>query len=296
MQAQATAVQDRSTTVTTGSVTSRDGTTIGYRRLGSGPGVVLLHGAMESGQSHLQLAEKLAAGFTVYLPDRRGRGLSGPFGSDYSVAREVEDLNAVLRETGAGRVLGVSSGALITLRAALTLPNLRKVVIFEPPLLVDGPAIAASLARLDAALAQGNMASALVTGMLAAQIGPAVFNYIPRRLLEPLTNAAMAAEDKKAAGDSVTMRTLAPTLHYDFQLIAEMEGTLESFKAITAKVLLLGGSKSPAYLRASVDGLARMLPNAARVEFPGLGHGATGNTDRGGKPELVAQTLRQFYG
>jgi pimeloyl-ACP methyl ester carboxylesterase len=171
----------------------------------------------------------------------------------------------VLRETGAGRVLGVSSGALITLKAALTLPALEKVVIFEPPLLVDGPAIAASLARLDAALAQGNMASALVTGMLAAQMGPAVFNYIPRRLLEPLTNAAMAAEDKKAAGDSVTMRTLAPTLHYDFQLIAEMEGTLETFKAITAKVLLLGGSKSPAYLKASVDGLARVLANAARV-------------------------------
>jgi pimeloyl-ACP methyl ester carboxylesterase len=295
MQA-AAPVEDRSTTLTTGSVTSADGTEIGYRRLGQGPGVVVLHGAMESGLSHRELAEKLAAGFTVYLPDRRGRGLSGPFGSDYSVAREVEDLDALLRETGADRVLGVSSGALITLRAALTLLALEKVVIFEPPLLVDGPAIAASLARLDEALAQGNTASALVTGMLAAQMGPAVFNHIPRRLLEPLTNAAMGAQDRKAASDGVTMRKLAPTLHYDFQLIAEMDGSLESFKAIEAQVLLLGGSKSPDYLKASVDGLARVLPNAARVEFPGLGHGATGNRDRGGRPELVAEKVGEFLG
>lgn len=41
---------------TTGYVTSKDGTTIGYRQLGQGPGVVLLHGAMESAQSHMQLA------------------------------------------------------------------------------------------------------------------------------------------------------------------------------------------------------------------------------------------------
>src|SRR6202165_1170373 len=100
---------DRSTAITTASVASKDGTTIGYHRLGCGPGVVLLHGAMESGLSHLQLAEQLAAGFTVYLPDRRGRGLSGPFGGGYSIQKEVDDLSALLSETGTGQVLGVSS-------------------------------------------------------------------------------------------------------------------------------------------------------------------------------------------
>jgi pimeloyl-ACP methyl ester carboxylesterase len=191
-------------------------------------------------------------------------------------------------------VFGVSSGALITLQAALSLPALRKVVIFEPPLLVDGPSLTGSLARFDEAIAQDRVASALVTGMLAAQMGPAIFSLIPRWLLEPLTNAAMASEDKKATRDDVTMRMLAPTLHHDFQLITGMEGTLESFAAITAEVLLLGGSKSPAYLRASVDGLARVLPKATRVEFPGLAHGATGNAGRGGRPELVAQKVGEF--
>src|SRR3954470_3608775 len=81
---------------TTGAVTSRDGTPIGYRRLGQGPGVVLLHGAMESAHSHMQLAAALADAFTVYLPDRRGRGRSGPYSADYSIQKDIEDMDALL--------------------------------------------------------------------------------------------------------------------------------------------------------------------------------------------------------
>ena len=62
-----------------------------------------------------------------------------------------------------------------------------------------------------------------------------------------------------------------------------------------ADVLLLGGSKSPAYLKAALDALERVLPHARRVEFPGLGHEASGNSDRRGQPERVAQELRRFF-
>src|SRR5437588_11902713 len=77
-------------------VTSQDGTTIGYRQLGHGPGVVLVQGAMGSAQNFMQLTRALADAFTVYVPDRRGRGISGPYGEDYSIQKEVEDLDALL--------------------------------------------------------------------------------------------------------------------------------------------------------------------------------------------------------
>jgi len=67
--------------VTTGHVEAADGTRIGYRRLGVGPGVIVLHGGMNSSQHMLKLGRGLADAFTVYLPDRRGRGMSGSFGS-----------------------------------------------------------------------------------------------------------------------------------------------------------------------------------------------------------------------
>ncbi|HLZ09766.1 MAG TPA: alpha/beta hydrolase, partial [Chloroflexota bacterium] len=245
--------------------------------------------------SHLQLALALAETFTVYLPDRRGRGRSGPYGDDFDIRKNVEDLDALLTKTGAHDVFGVSSGAIILLQAALALPAIHRAAIFEPPLLVDGSVPTDFLARYDDEIAQGKIAAALVTGMKATQMGPAVFNVIPRWLLERLTAMMMAGEDKRAAVDDVTMRKLAPTLHYDFQLVVESEGLLESFNQIPADLLLLGGSKSPAYLKVALDALEKALPRAKRVEFPGLGHGASGNTNRGGQPKLVARELRQFF-
>ena len=66
---------------TTGSVTSADGTRVGYRRFGRGPGVVLVHGGMQAAQNFSALAVELSDAFTVVVPDRRGRGLSGFRGS-----------------------------------------------------------------------------------------------------------------------------------------------------------------------------------------------------------------------
>ena len=280
---------------TTCFVTSKDGTTIGYRQLGRGPALLLLHGHMESAQSHIQLAEALAASFTVYLPDRRGRGLSGPYGKDYSIQKDVEDMDALLTKTGSHYIFGVSSGGIIWLQAALSLSSIYKAAIYEPPLLINGSPPIAWLTRFDKEMAQGKVASALITAMKGTQMGPPIFNVIPHRLLELLTNMAMKNEDKKAKDYDVTMRMLAPTLHYDFQLVVEMAEKLESFKAIQAEVLLLGGSKSPAYFKVALDTLEKVLPHVTRIEFPGLGHGGSGNTNRGGKPERLAQELLKFF-
>jgi len=283
---------------TTSSVTSQDGTTIGYYQLGHGPGVVLLHGAMESAQSHMQLAEALADAFTVYLPERRGHNLSGPDSKDYSIQKEVEDMDTLLTKTGAHHVFGVSAGGLICLQAALTLSAIHKAALYEPALIVNGSISAAFLPRYDKEMAQGKVAAALVTAMKGAQMGPPIFNAMPSFLLELLTNMAMKSEDKKARSGDVTMRMLAPTLHYDFQLVDETAETLENFRAVRAEVLLLGGSKSQAYLKVALDALEKVLPHVKRIEFPGLDHGGSSdpsNTNRGGKPELVAQELRRFF-
>ena len=106
---------------TTGSVTSADGTTIGHRQNGSGPGAILLGGGYLAAQHYMQLAGALSGAFTVYVPDRRGRGLSGPHGDRYCMARECEDVDALLTKTSAHFVSGHSSGGLIALQAALTL-------------------------------------------------------------------------------------------------------------------------------------------------------------------------------
>src|SRR5690349_2181487 len=127
--------------ITIGRLTATDGTALGYRQIGDGskPALIIVHGAMQSSDSHRELALALADTFTVYLPDRRGRGLSGPFPqTGYGVQTEVDDLAVLLRQTGARHVMGVSAGALVCLSAALTVPQIAQAVIFEPPLPVNG--------------------------------------------------------------------------------------------------------------------------------------------------------------
>jgi pimeloyl-ACP methyl ester carboxylesterase len=54
------------------------------------------------------------------------------------MARQWEDIDALARKTGAHQVWGHSSGGLIALQAALTLPAIRKVAGFEPALSMYG--------------------------------------------------------------------------------------------------------------------------------------------------------------
>jgi pimeloyl-ACP methyl ester carboxylesterase len=281
-------------TTATGSITSRDGTTIGYRRMGHGPGLVLLHGMMSSGQHHIELAEALADAFTVYLPDRRGRGLSGPYTGEDGILEEVDDLAALLAVSEANRVVAVSAGAIVVLEALLSQRVIQKAALFEPPLFASDAVPRAILTRFDREMADGNIAAALVTAMKGAQEGPPVLRVLPRRLLEFLTGRFMASQDGTAANGYVPMRALVSTLHHDMQLVVEMSGSLDRLGSIRAEVLLLGASKSPAYLKAALDGLAKVLPKSGRVELPGLDHAATWNTDVGGRPEPVARELRRF--
>jgi pimeloyl-ACP methyl ester carboxylesterase len=281
--------------VSTGRVRSTDGTTIGYRRLGSGPGLVLVHGTMSSGYNHLQLAETLAEEHTVYLPDRRGRGLSGAHGEEHGMRQEVEDLAAILAESGARSVFGVSSGGLICLQLALTHGAIDRVALFEPPLLRDATWAVRAIRRLESEFARGDMAAALVTGMQAARMGPPILRLMPRRLLEVLTGRYLASQDRDGAGEYEPMRRLAPTLRHDFAIVAEMAGTAERFRALRPEVLLMGGSRSPSYLEDALSDLARTLPRATSVELPGLDHAATWNADVGGRPLAIAPELRRFF-
>ncbi len=290
---------EKAATYITKTLTSKDGTPITYRQLGKGSGVVLLHGAMESAGSHLGLARALADRFTVYLPERRGHSFGFPFEEDYGIEKEVEDLEVLLAETCSSYVFGVSAGGLIALQAALKPSVVRKAAVYEPALIVNHSISMSLMPRYDRELAEGNLAAALITGMKAARLGPPIFGLMPRRLLESFTAKALEHEGHSHSEEEMTLRKLAPTLHYDFKLVAEMAESVDRFRKLRPEVLLLGGSKSPSYLKAALDALERIIPQGKRIEFPGLDHSGSSDPSktnpRGGRPELVAEELRRFF-
>jgi pimeloyl-ACP methyl ester carboxylesterase len=274
----------------TGAISSKDGTTIGYRRVGDGPGVVLLHGGMQASQNLMRLANALSDGFTVYVPDRRGRGMSGSFSGDHGLGKEVEDLHALLGETGARFVFGLSAGALIALQAALSLPRITKLALYEPPLSSDGITSTSWVGRYERELTSGRLASAFVTVMKGTGDSTGI-RLMPRFMLVPLMRLALRADQKTRQPGVVSIGDLIPTMRYESRTIMDAEGPLDRFGAVRCEVLLLGGAKSAAYLKAALAGLGAVLPHARRVTLPGVGHLAA---DDGGKPELVAAELRAF--
>ena len=275
---------------TRGSVESADGTVIGYRRLGVGPAVVLVHGGMQAAQNLMGLARALSDEFTIYLPDRRGRGLSGPHGDDFGILREVEDLQALVAATGAARIFGLSSGALVTLRMALATPVDEQIALYEPPLSVDGSVPTKWVPRYDREIASGKPAAALVTVLKGIGVDP-MFARIPRFLLVPLMTVGMHLQSRAPEGD-VPIPELIATQHFDMRLVQDMADTAADYAALEAQVLLLGGTKSPGFLGAALEQLAGVLPHARRVTFSGLGHTAP---DNDGDPKRVAEALRDFF-
>ena len=117
---------------------SADGTPIGFLKFGSGPSLVFVHGSVNTGEEWLQVATAMAEQFTCYVMDRRGRGRSGDAAA-YSLDRECEDIIAVLEVAGPeAHLLGHSYGAICALETARRLP-IGRLVVYEPPLPVDGP-------------------------------------------------------------------------------------------------------------------------------------------------------------
>jgi pimeloyl-ACP methyl ester carboxylesterase len=296
MQATIKTIEKSKFQYTVESVVSADGTVIHYRRLGQGPGIVLLHGSMESAGSHMALANAMANEFTVYLPERRGHHVGGS--RNYSIKKEVEDLNALLVKTDTHFVFGVSSGGLICMKAALDLPNISKIAVYEPALIINHSIRMDFLSSYEREMAAGDIAGALVTAMDGARLAPPFVNFIPRWLIKSLTRMAIKNEDKKAKPGDITMSMLAPTLYYDFQLISEMAETLHTFNRIKADVLLLGGSKSPAWLKVALDPIEKELRSVDRVDFVGLDHGGSSDissTNKGGDPKRVADVMLRFF-
>jgi pimeloyl-ACP methyl ester carboxylesterase len=343
---------DKTPKLTHNFVSTPDGAQLSYYTIGTGPGLLVLHGAVNYALLFEELALALSPYFTVHLASRRGRGLSGGYPTSVTslealsqtsgdekdatdndkltigntsyqrtynpsftsavLATEVSDLETLLAATGAPYLFAISSGALITLQLLLSparkLSALKKVIIFEPPILfADRPTSMriADLPRFERDMAQpDNVPAAGVTAMRLVELGP---TWIPRRLMAWLSGMMFRAQDKAEAqraqrGDdsrgNCTMAGLIGLLRYDF---AVAEGTVAPAARYAALdggpvgIMLLSGAKSPLFLKEGMAVLGSVLPSAAGVVIDGVGHELPCNAEMRGRPALAVESVRKFF-
>ncbi len=265
-------------------VTSRDGTTIGYRELGSGPGLLCLHGGGFASNHYLDLAERLSGAFTVILPDGRGRGLSGAFPPGYNMTHEVEDLQAVMADTGACMAFGHSRGAIVTLEAARTLA-LKKIALYEPPVFTaeQPPYPVDWQPAFERKLRKGDKMGAQVAYMRGMQMN--AMAKLPPFILGLMMSMILKGEHRQEAFD------LLPTILTEMRMVQTCEPRSERYQALDCETLLLSGSKSPAYFNPSFAALVSSVPRISHHVFPGFDHGSP----IFGDPGILSATLLDFF-
>jgi pimeloyl-ACP methyl ester carboxylesterase len=269
---------------------SADGTTISYRQWGDGPGVVLLSGGYLAAQHYTELAAALAVDLPVYLPDRRGRGASGPPGDRYGMARECEDVAALLAATGSRWLFGHSSGGLIALQAARVLGGVEKVAVYEPALSMYGVWGFDWVPRFEAEMGRGDAVAAIVTFHKGISSDRTV-QLAPRRLLVPALRWYLRRQRKRTAPGEQSLAELLPLQRLDVQIFQEMAGET-GFADVPAEVLLLAGARTPGTIRRATGAFHRERPDARVVTFPRAAH--AGPLTGAGSAGPVAAEVRGF--
>ncbi|MGV9247407.1 alpha/beta fold hydrolase [Streptomyces sp. NPDC003710] len=251
---------------------SRDGTRIAYERTGQGPAVVLVSGAMSTGGTVAPLAARLSDRFGVIVYDRRGRGGSGDT-QPYAVAREVEDLAALIEAAGEDAWLyGISSGGALALEAAASGLPVRGVAVYETPYADFGggePQRAEYTMNLHEALGQGRRGDAVELFLRLTGLAPEVI--------------ASARQSPMWAD----MEVIAPTLAYDDAVMGNGLVPRERLGSIPVPVLSLAGGASPEWLRRAAEAVARSAPRGTYRTLEEQNHMV--------EPQVLAPVLAEFF-
>lgn len=254
-------------------VAAPDGVQLAAEVSGSGPPLVMVHGA-GSGRWGFDLVRPLLAPrFEVWAVDRRGRGDSGDGDLDgYSVDLEFEDVAEVVRAAGDGAMLfGHSYGALVAAGAARRLDGLTRLVLYEPPMggvLVD----VAWQQRFEADLAAGDPDAAV------------------RSFLHDVGGYSHVEIDVMQSTPAWAQRlAAAPTVPRELTAERALATDGLGLERLELECLMLVGKDSPEWARRSTAAFAERIPGADVRTLEGHGHGAAVSG-----PALLAAELERF--
>jgi pimeloyl-ACP methyl ester carboxylesterase len=260
-------------------VRSADGTSIAVFSAGSGPPLLLVHGAAADHTTFRVLGPLLVPMFTTHAIDRRGRGASGDT-APYAIEREFEDVAAVAatvaRDAGGPvDILGHSYGGRCALGAALLSPDIGRVISYEGAPTPPGERYGdAALAAELAALAEAGQNETLLERFLARVVGLTV-DELDRYRADPVWPRRVAA---------------APTIARELAVESSDEAGLERLGGVRQPVLQVLGGDSRREFAIATAALDDRLVDGTIVVIPGAKHAAH-HTHPGAVVEVVTSFL-----
>lgn len=264
--------------MTVHSLVSADGTRIGWEQKGSGPMLVLVHGATADRNRWTAVERPLSEHYTLVMMDRRGRGLSREEApADYRIAAEVDDVRAVIAAAAAAQgapvlLFGHSYGGLCALDAALDNADVARLMVYEPAFATPGLDVIGpdALAELAALIAAGAHERALEYFFVRV-IG------VPEAMIAMLKGLPSWQQRLDAV----------PTLTREGAAANAWQP--DRIAALRMPLRILVGEVSPPWLRAAALAAHAAAPSSSLVELPGQAHAAMDTA-----PRLFIDELRRF--
>jgi pimeloyl-ACP methyl ester carboxylesterase len=267
--------------------TSSDGTEIGYCSLGEGRGLIIVGGALTSCSAYLPLARRLAGAFEVHVMDRRGRPRSGPQRPGHSIEYECADLAAVAEATGATAVFGHSFGGLVALETARRHERFDLLYVYEPGVPVDQRFDFSWVDGYEKLLQRGDPRGAFALMVKHAGFAPRFLAAMPLWFVRALLSLAIRGQRWHS------MELLLQANLVEHRILAALDApTPHRFSAITARTILMGGTKSPSFIsRQLLAELNDVIPESTVQVLPGLGHAAPEHQPHQIAPAILASAI-----
>ena len=250
---------------------------LNFRKSGSGPPLVILHGLFGSLDNWFSIAKELVDHYTLYLVDQRNHGDS-PHGSEWNYGVMVEDLRELLDAEGLDSVylMGHSMGGKTVMNFAVAYPErVRKLIVGDiaprhyP---IHHQVILEGLNALDLSQLQSRKEADDLLAPYIPELG------IRQFLLKSL------GRDTNGFAWKVNLSVIT-------QHIEEVGKALEVGTVFEGPTLFLGGANSSYIQEKDLSDMKRHFPNCTWVSIHNAGHWLHAE-----QPQAVIAEMRKFLG
>ncbi|MDP4657032.1 MAG: alpha/beta fold hydrolase [Algoriphagus sp.] len=250
---------------------------LNFKKSGSGPPLVILHGLFGSLDNWFSIAKELVEHYTLYLVDQRNHGDS-PHSTEWNYGVMVEDLLELLDAEGLDSVylMGHSMGGKTVMNFAVQYPErVSKLIVgdiaprYYP---IHHQVILEGLNALDLSQLQSRKEADDLLAPYIPELG------IRQFLLKSL--------GRDANGFAWKINLSVITQH-----IEEVGKALDEETVFEGPTLFLGGANSSYIQEKDLSDMKRHFPNCTWISIPNAGHWLHAE-----QPQAVVAAMRKFLG
>jgi pimeloyl-ACP methyl ester carboxylesterase len=250
---------------------------LNFKKSGTGPPLVILHGLFGSLDNWFSIAKELVEHYTLYLVDQRNHGDS-PHSNDWNYVVMVEDLRELLDAEGLDSVylMGHSMGGKTVMNFAVTYPErVRKLIV--------GDIAPRHYPIHHQRILEGLNALNLQTLQSRKEADDQLAAFIPELGIRQFLLKSLGRD-----ANGFAWKINLPVIT---EQIEEVGKALEEGTIFDGPTLFLGGANSSYIQQQDLPDINTHFPNSEWVSIPDAGHWLHAE-----QPEAVVKAIRRFLG